>query len=758
MSQDFEALARQAFDEESQQNLADLETALLQLESDTDGANRQAHAALAFRAVHTLKGSAGIFGMRRLVDVAHALESALDRLRQGRAATAQELDHLLAGVDTLRRLCASEDAVPEEAAALIQQLTADAQLPDDTAKRSSRICGADAAAPADAQPRIWLIGWRQDAAQANAEPSRQPLEALAQLGPCRIQPLRQLGPCAQGSDPGPADDEGPVAGGSGFEAIVQIDALPPDLLQTLRAAGTVHVSAIGHDPFNASAEWNRRGEPECAKSAVMGAWHELGLQPWPTDDDDDPAPGAQRAPDETSQAGHTAVPADDAPTMGAARLPVATAHTAPATAVRAEPPRESEGRGHAWLKVRSAQLDAVIEGMDDAALRLHGLVAASATQDQQALRETLRSAVEANARSRELALGLRMVPVAMLFGRFPRLVRELSRQLNKPVDLLVDDGGAEIDRELVESLADPLLHMLRNAVDHGIEESAVRMAAGKPSRGHVSLSASRDNEVVVIQVRDDGQGLDLTRIRERAVALGILAASDELDADTLTRTVCAPGFSTARAVSEVSGRGVGMDVVKSRIEALRGTLRIRSERGRGSCFELRLPMTNSRLDAYLLSVAGQTFALDAQEVAECVNVPQWPAATHVASSALRIQDEQTPAILLSALLGRSAHPASATDTAGTRRTRRTALVLRTAGRKTALVADAIVSREHLVVRALDPLLAKHPLFNGCAVLGGGGVALLIDPQRLVERLARDASGSRAQRVAVAAQSESLADT
>jgi two-component system, chemotaxis family, sensor kinase CheA len=325
------------------------------------------------------------------------------------------------------------------------------------------------------------------------------------------------------------------------------------------------------------------------------------------------------------------------------------------------------------------------------------------------------------------------VSVLEVFARFPRLVREVARQTGKQVELLVDDGGAEIDRTLVEAVADPLLHLVRNAIDHGLEDETTRRALGKPAAGHLQLRATRDGDALMFEVRDDGRGLDRKRIRERALERGLVSAAQILNDDDIQGLICTPGFSTARDVSDLSGRGVGMDVVKSRVQDLRGELLIRSEPGRGTQMVMRVPMTLALLDAYLVRAGSLTCAIPAESVAECLDAP-----TQNADHTLSWRGQWLPAVALSAEFG----GVPPNTEVARRRRRRSALVVRCEDRHWAVVVDCIVRRMAVLVRPLDPLLAACEVFNGCAVLEDGEVALLLNPIGLAKH-ARQANKAQA---------------
>ncbi|MDX2192125.1 MAG: chemotaxis protein CheA [Gemmatimonadales bacterium] len=304
-------------------------------------------------------------------------------------------------------------------------------------------------------------------------------------------------------------------------------------------------------------------------------------------------------------------------------------------------------------------------------------------------------------------LAMRLVPVAEAFAPFPRVVRELGRTLGRPVRLETDDGGIELDRALLDELADPLLHLVRNAVDHGLEAPAERVAAGKPATGTVTLAARRERDTVSLLVRDDGRGIDRDRVRARAVADGLVDAHAPLDDDALLRVLARPGFSTASRVSGVSGRGVGVDVVFTRLRRLGGSVAVASVPGEGTTFTLRVPRTLALVRALLVDVGAERYAVPLAFV----------------EGVARLRDAGArPVLALGALLGTP--EAAAPSGAGP------AVLLHVGQRRVALAVDRLVGQQEVMLEAFDPPAALPPWFGGVTILAEGAPALVLDAAAL----------------------------
>ncbi|HLN24294.1 MAG TPA: chemotaxis protein CheA, partial [Patescibacteria group bacterium] len=369
------------------------------------------------------------------------------------------------------------------------------------------------------------------------------------------------------------------------------------------------------------------------------------------------------------------------------------------------------------------------ERLDDLMDRVGELVIAQARLKQHALSGEdlhLKSIAEEMERLinelRGNTMGIRMVPIASLFSRFRRLVHDLSRDLGKDIVLTTDGEETELDKTVIERLNDPVVHLIRNSLDHGLESPEGRAAAGKPREGHVHLSATHSGGQVQIRIRDDGRGLALARIRAKAEANGIVAAGAKLSDAELCQIIFHPGFSTAAVVTSVSGRGVGMDVVKRTIDSLRGTVEIASNAGQGTEITLRLPLTLAIIDGLLVRVGRGCYVIPLPAIEECVELSDEDDHRSTDRSFLNIRDELLPFLRLRELflIDEPIEPFQKV------------VVVASGDLRVGLVVDQVIGEHQTVIKSLSKLHANVPTFSGATILGDGTVALILDIAHLVE--------------------------
>jgi len=808
----------QAFVAEAGDLLSEMESSLLRL---GQGADSEALIHAVFRAAHTIKGTAGLFSLDRIVEFTHAVEGVLDGVRDGRLA-------LDAGLVGLLLSCADHiGAMVEDVARGGQgDLTA---LPD-LAGRGQGLLGdlhgllgqpARAVSTPSGEGACWHVS-----VQFGPDSFRQGMDPLAfirdlgRLG--ELVAVRVVDDCLPAAGDFDAEScylgfEIALRSAAGAAAIEQVfefagrhctlQLLPPDasahdflrlaqhapnharaIADTLRA--TAHpvppalasmavptaVTASAHrisaaSPVDGSA--NSSSPPPAAKTiasaAVPGAVapslppsaplarsvatptpsaSSLPAPPdaWPETPSAYTPGGALReqvmpdalwTPDVPSSAAasggvaaaasRAAAPggtaAGDTPALGSpdsARVDAAWAAHAPhahsaaptiAPAALSAPAPPGEPRENRTIRVDADRLGHLITLVGELIIASARTSLAGSRLRDPELRDSTELLASLVEEVRDSALQLRMVRIGPTFRRFQRLVHDAARERNKEIRLEISGEEVELDKTLVERIADPLTHLVRNAIDHGIEPAAERIARGKPAQGTIALNAHHDAGTIVIEVSDDGGGLPREKILAKAATLGLATPGQRLSDSELQTLIFEPGFSTASEVTNLSGRGVGMDVVKKNIEALRGSIAIDSQEGAGTTVKVRLPLTLAIVDCLLVRIGGSSFALPLSMVEECVaSSPEEAGGLH------QLRGEVLPLIILRDLFRLSGPPPR----------RESIVVVRHAGQKAGLVVDALLGQVQAVMKPLSPLLAGVRCITGSTILGSGEVALVLD--------------------------------
>jgi two-component system chemotaxis sensor kinase CheA len=393
-------------------------------------------------------------------------------------------------------------------------------------------------------------------------------------------------------------------------------------------------------------------------------------------------------------------------------------------AVRFEEPAPVDGTvaGRRQIRVDLGRLDRLMKQVGELVVARSRLGVLAGRSDDPALAELSDRMSRLVSGIQTEVIAARMTPVGEVFERFPRLVRDLSRDLGKRIRFDVEGEEIELDRSILDEIGDPLLHLIRNAADHGIESPEVRERSGKPPEGRILLAAARERNSVVLRVSDDGRGIDraaiLARARREDPARG---EAEALSDDALLRVIARPGFSTAQAVSGVSGRGVGVDVAMTRVRQLGGTIEIRSELGKGTTFLIRVPLTLAIVRALLADAGGERYALPLAYVAETVEFDPRAVTALRSREALVVREQVIPTVHLRDLVASRERPAPA---------RRPTVILEVGERRTALVVDALVGQQDIVVAPFDAPRGMPPYVGGATILADGAPALVLDAAAL----------------------------
>ena len=697
------------FMDEARELLAQMEEILLRAEG---GETSEEDLNALFRCAHTIKGSGGLFGLDEVVRFTHVVENVLDRLRNGKLQFSSDLisllldcqDHISNLIAAVAEGVAVPDTISDELIARLQTVlgveggavatkTAAAQAPEPEVTASGGgAMGSD----------HWHISMRM-----GPQVLQDGMDPLA-----FINYLKQYGTIAHVETvtdalPNFAEAD-PEICYLGFEVALQSQASKAEIesvFEFLRESSKIVILP----PQSQISEYlalieslhedvNRIGEMLVACGSVTA--HEL-----------EQALAAQKGATDGARIGDILVE------HGAA--PVAVVEAAAEKQKRSEDKRSGESK---TVKVPAERLDSLIDRVGELVIAGSGIHLQIGRLDQPVLQESAEVLLSLVEDIRDMALRLRMVAIGEVFSRFPRVVRDLSKELGKDIELTISGAESELDKSMVEKIGDPLMHLVRNSIDHGIEAAEVRLARGKPARGTVELNAYHESGSINIEVKDDGGGLNRDRIFAKAIERGMVTADANLSDQDIYRLILAPGFSTADQVTNLSGRGVGMDVVRSNIEALRGTLDIESAPGQGTTMRLCLPLTLAIIDGFHVGVGSAHFIVPLDQVEECIELPPGIGDMEY----LEQRDEALPFVRLRELFGEQ----------GPGHARPRVIVVRFGSRRAGLVVDRTYGKCQTVIKPLGPLFAEVPAVSGSTIIGNGEVGMILDVPALVRHCAK----------------------
>jgi len=684
------------FVSEAKEHLADVADDLLGLEQGKADAQRYRVDRL-FRAMHSIKGGAAFFGCRVIEALAHVMETVLDELRRNPGPVDAALtDTLLAGADRLQALL---DDVEHSNEADLSELL----------ERLRRFLNSGQ--------------WTVDSGQGKTED--QPAPSSLSTVHCPLSTMEW------------------------DLAVVDLTERPPD--HTFLYGVCVDLAAcrrlLGLNPLAVLREVQQTGAVLDARVDVAG--DDLGAPPpeqlWYQAVLSSALP-ADKVSDVLAPLGVRVAPLTPpiAPAPVPVPLPVPVPEEPSEEPAAAAPPSFPVSRPQETLRIPVALVDRLMTLAGELVLVRNQAIRLPAALDPE-VRPVVQRLAAVTSELQDAVMRTRMQPVGNLFGKFPRLVRDLARQLGKDIDLEVGGTEVELDKNILESLSDPLTHLVRNCCDHGIEPPDVRLRAGKAHRGRVRLSAKHVSGQIFIEVRDDGRGIDPDRVRQKAFNQG-LRSPVELDRMTdreLFGLILLPGFSTAESVTDLSGRGVGMDVVQTNVDRLGGALDIDSTPGEGTAFTLRLPLTLAIIPCLLVVSGGERYAIPQKDVEELVSLNAALTRARVERAhdqeVVRLRDRLLPLVRLDEVLARP-RPFNAATRAEVLAKHRadgpelSFAVLRVGGQRFGLAVDEVLGSEEVVVKPMHALMKPLACFAGATILGDGRVALILN----VEGVARHA--------------------
>jgi two-component system chemotaxis sensor kinase CheA len=646
-----------------------------------------------FRGFHTVKGGAGFLALTELVDVCHGAENIFDLLRTNqRTITSDLMDVILQATDSINEMFA-----------LVQTgqplIAAEPELLKELHRLSSPESEDTPAAVAEPEPEVIESVPSSSSDEMSEEDFEKLLDELHGGGAVSTPST----PAASSNSDEISDDE--------FESLLD----------------DIH----GQGSFSATNETT----PVEAKAAQSN--------PDEINDDEfenllDELHGQGKSPQNATKSTPTPVAAPK-PTPKATPKPVEKAAPKPTPKPAAAKPaaqaaqKPAVPQGETTVRVDTKRLDQIMNMVGELVLVRNRLTSLGVTKEDEDLTKAVSNLDAVTTDLQGAVMKTRMQPIKKVFGRFPRVVRDLARSLDKEIKLILEGEETDLDKNLVEALADPLVHLVRNSVDHGIEEPDAREANGKEREGTILLSASQEGDHILLTIKDDGAGMNAEKLKEIAIERGVL------DADAAARMtdneafnlIFAPGFSTKTEISEVSGRGVGMDVVKTKITQLNGTVNIDSELGVGTVLEIKVPLTLAILPTLMVIIGKQTFALPLAAVNEIFHLDLTN--TNIVDGQLTIivRDKAIPLFYLDQWLVRNSD--------NTAKDAGHVVIVQVGNQQVAFVVDSLIGQEEVVIKPLDRLLHGTPGMAGATITSDGGIALIVDVPNLLKFYAKKSS-------------------
>jgi len=697
-----------------------------------------------FRGFHTVKGGAGFLSMTELVDACHGAENIFDVLRQGqRRVTPELMDVILQALDTINEMFAH-----------IQNRA----QPD----------------PADPQllAELHRLSQPESADEAQATVAEEPAEVEpAQPEAVEADPFDDIlfdaDETASSDESGSVDDiteeefeslldelhgsgNGPAAQPSGESTSADSDEITDDefesLLDELHGAGSFGASAEAASPSTdsntpapASSAPVSSGDDEDITEdefeALLDELHGKGSAPKASENsfntESVAQPAAKPAPAQAPKSEPVKPPAaakPAAPSKPAA--PAKPAASAPAPAANKAPAKPAAPPAETTVRVDTKRLDQIMNMVGELVLVRNRLVSLGANVSNESMGKAISNLDVVTADLQGAVMKTRMQPIKKVFGRFPRVVRDLARSLKKEINLQLVGEETDLDKNLVEALADPLVHLVRNSVDHGIEMPDDREAAGKPRTGTVTLSASQEGDHILLTIEDDGAGMDAEKLKNIAISKGVIDADQaaRLSNTEAYNLIFAPGFSTKEEISDISGRGVGMDVVKTKITQLNGTVNIESEKGKGTVLEIKVPLTLAILPTLMVVVGQQTFALPLAGVSEIFHLDLTKTNLVDGQLTIIVRDKAIPLFYLEKWLLRNPRTEQ-------KRSQGHVVIVQLGTQQMGFVVDSLIGQEEVVIKPLDALLQGTPGMAGATITSDGGIALILDVPSMLKHYA-----------------------
>ena len=690
-------LHRQAFKEEAYELLSELESSLLELEERPDDEDLVGRV---FRAMHTIKGSGSMFGYDDVASFTHEVETVFDLVRSGRLALTKPLVNLtLAARDQIRVMLDNSElgggADPVESARIIAGLRALAPWEEPGTAACIRLRAVEQAGKERTSYRIRFA------------PSGDIFSRGSNLL-ILLAELRELGPCSV------------VAHTSGFPSLQEMD---PELcyvhwdviLTTDQGMLAIRdVFMFVDDDCELKIDSLAESDEDSADKKLGEILMERG---------DLSCEGMASLLGQQKKFGELAVASGLVPET---KVLSALAEQRHLQGVRQEKQSTEVGSS---IRVPADRLDVLVNLVGELVTVQARLSQTSTERDDADFCDIAEEVERLTAELRDSVLNIRMLPIGSTFSKFKRLVRDLSAELGKEIEMTTDGAETELDKTVIERLNDPLVHLIRNSIDHGVELPEARLAAGKPRSGTVQLAAVHSGDSVLITIKDDGAGLDKEAIQAKAIGKGIIAAGAELSEKELFGLIFAPGFSTAKQITSVSGRGVGMDVVKRAIDGLRGSIEVASVRGEGTEITVRIPLTLAIIESLLVKIGKDHFMLPLSLVDECVELTREDISRAHGRHLAHVREQLVPYIPLRERFCIAGEVPEVEQI----------VITEVNGVRVGFVVDQVIGGHQTVIKSLGRAYKNTEGISGATILGNGSVALILDVPRLVQSVEQEAA-------------------
>ncbi len=686
---------KETFKEEAYELLGELETAFLEMEESPD--NKELIGRV-FRAMHTIKGSGAMFGFDDIAGFMHDVESVFEQVRDGKIAVTKHLINLgLSARDQIRAMLDAyggnepvDESKSKEILAAFKKLISHEEKKDGTAKAAD----VKSSEEINNENIVYRIHFRpaKNIFMNGTNPIYL-LNELKELGECKVIAYVEMVP--------PIDEINPefcythwdiiLTTGKGVDAIKDVFIFIADDCE-------LNIKIVdGYSGLGDAADNEKIGNILIDRGVI-------------SQDDIKKALSSQK------RLGEILIDAEAVTNEG---LRSALAEQSLIRDVRK---KRQNVETHSNIRVPAEKLDHFVDLVGELVILQQRLSRTASRQNDPELFAIAEEVERLTVELRDSAFSVRMVPIGTTFNKLKRLVRDLSNELGKETEMMTDGGETELDKTVIEQLNDPLVHLIRNSIDHGLEPPGVREASGKPKTGVIHLSACHSGSHVIIQIRDDGKGIDKCAVRARAIEKGLVAANAELPEKECYALILEPGFSTAKEITSVSGRGVGMDVVRQTIAALRGSIDIESKKGKGTTITITLPLTLAIIEGLQVEIGGEFFVMPLSAVEECIELTREDVVKSNGRHIANVRGEIVPYIRLKDWFFLD----------GEKKDIEQIVITRTGDRRVGFVVDRVVGEHQTVIKTLGAVYKNVRGVSGATILGDGRVAMIIDIPHLIQ--------------------------